>query len=56
MLEPFIIRKIREEEERRRRERQQQPEIPLYYEPPRDPRPRIEKEDDSGGTVIEIDL
>ena len=61
MLDPFIIRKIREEEERRRRERQR-PSIPLRYEPPpRRPPPgwapdedRDADEEDRGGTVIEI--
>lgn len=58
MLDPVIIRRIREEERRRRREQRQQPEIPLYYEPPdHEPRQPEKTEDSpSGGTVIEIDL
>ncbi|HIA04913.1 MAG TPA: hypothetical protein EYN06_05035 [Myxococcales bacterium] len=56
MLEPYIIEKIKEAE-RRRRERRPQPEIPLYYEPPA-PKPRVEEEteENTGGTVIEIDI
>ncbi len=59
MLDPVIIRKIREEE-RRRRERESV-QIPLYYEPPPPdhyPQRPIKPEDEerSGGTVIEIDL
>ena len=59
MLDPVIIRKIREEERRRRET--QQPQIPLYYEPhPRhEDMERPKKQEDEatvGGTVIELEL
>ncbi|MBT9555570.1 MAG: hypothetical protein IV100_06040 [Myxococcales bacterium] len=59
MLDPVIIRKIREEERRRRE--QQSSQIPLYYEPPRgEPRQRSlenkPEEPPLGSTVIEIDM
>ena len=57
MLDPMIIRKIREEE--RRRQEREQPQIPLYYEPPRremfEP-PEPEREERPTGCVIELEL
>ena len=46
MLEPYIIKRIKE------------PSIPLYYEPPREREEKREKEDEenTGGTVIEIEI
>ncbi|MEC8024902.1 MAG: hypothetical protein VX223_13280 [Myxococcota bacterium] len=57
MLDPVIIRRIREEERRRRQLERIQPHVPVYYEP-EPPRP-VESEEPkkpSGGCVIEIDL
>ena len=57
MLDPVIIRRIREEERRRKQLERIQPQIPVYYEPePLRPPKREEDEKPSGGCVIEIDL
>ena len=57
MLDPVIIRRIREEERRRRQLERVQPQIPLYYEPEPPQRPKVEEEEEPrGGCVIEIDL
>ena len=57
MLDPVIIRRIREEERRRRQLERIQPQIPLYYEPEPPQRPKVEEEEEPrGGCVIEIDL
>ena len=59
MLDPVIIRRIREAERKRRREQREQPQIPLYYEPPeyqKRPRAKEDETESHGGTVIEIDL
>ena len=56
MLDPVIIRRIREEERRRRQLERIQPQVPVYYEP-EPPRPveSDEPKKPSGGCVIEID-
>ena len=58
MLDPVIIRRIREEERRRRQLERIQPQIPLYYEPEPPQRPQLDEQEKepTGGCVIEIEL